>query len=225
MVAKKSPKANLENKKSLFVLIGFVIVLSLVYIALEWSQSDVKHYAQIDFDKNFTEDIDIPQTAEKLLPPPPPPPPVEIIEEIKIVDNTANTKGLDFTSETNQKDLVGYIGKPVPMDNPEEVTDVPFVYVEKMPEFPGNVFKFLSENIHYPQSAIEGDIQGKVYCEFVVNRDGSIVDVVIVRSVHPSLDKEAMRVIQSMPKWSPGMQRGKAVRVKYTLPVSFKLMM
>lgn len=225
MVAKKSTKANLENKKSLFVLIGFVIVLSLVYIALEWSQSDVKRYVEVDFDKAFSDDIDIQQTAEKRLPPPPPPPPVKVIEEIKIVENTEETKRVDFTSETNQKDPVGYIGKPVPMDNPEEVNDVPFVYVEKMPEFPGNVFKFLSENVHYPQSAIDGEIQGKVYCEFVVNRDGSIVDVVIVRSVHPSLDKEAMRVIQSMPKWSPGMQRGKAVRVKYTLPVSFKLMM
>lgn len=225
MVAKKSSKANLENKKSLFVLIGFVIVLSLVYITLEWSQSEVKHFVEVDFDKDFTEDIDIQQTAEKKLPPPPPPPPVKVIEEIVIVDNTKDTKRLDFTSETDTKDPIDYIGKPVPMDEPEVVTDVPFVYVEKMPEFPGNVFKYLSENVHYPQSAIEGEIQGKVYCEFVVNRDGSIVDVVIIRSVHPSLDKEAVRVIKSMPKWSPGMQRGKAVRVKYTLPVSFKLMM
>ncbi|NDP21638.1 MAG: energy transducer TonB [Paludibacter sp.] len=225
MVAKKSNNANLENKKSLFVLIGFVIVLSLLYIALEWSQSDVKKYVGIDFDKKFIEDLDIPQTAEKRLPPPPPPPPVKVIEEIKIVDNTTETKRVDFTSESGNKDIIGYIGNPVPINKTEEVNEVPFVYVEKMPEFPGNVFKFLSENIHYPQNAIDGDIQGKVYCEFVVNRDGSIVDIVVVRSVHPSLDKEAMRVIKLMPKWSPGLQRGKPVRVKYTLPVSFKLMM
>jgi protein TonB len=225
MVTKKSPKANLENKKSLFVLIGFVVVLSFFFIALEWSGSEIKRIVGIDFDSTFTEDIDIPQTAEKKLPPPPPPPPLTVIEEIKIVDNTAEAKTLDFSSETNQNDVVAFVGNPVPVNIVEDVTDVPFVHVEKMPEFPGNISKYLSENIRYPQIAIENDIQGKVHCQFVVNRDGSIVDVIVVRGVHPSLDKEALRVIKSMPKWTPGMQRGKAVRVKYTLPVSFKLMM
>ena len=95
-----------------------------------------------------------------------------------------------------------------------------------MPSFPGGdaaLFKFLGENVKYPVIAQENGVQGRVICQFVVNRDGSIVDVEVVRSVDASLDKEAIRVIKSMPKWSPGQQRGKPVRVKYTLPVNFKL--
>ena len=99
--------------------------------------------------------------------------------------------------------------------------------VETMPEFPGGqaeLFKYLSENVKYPVIAQENGIQGRVICQFVVNKDGSIVDVEVVRSGgDASLDKEAVRVIKSMPKWKPGKQRGKAVRVKYTVPVNFKL--
>ena len=99
--------------------------------------------------------------------------------------------------------------------------------VESMPEFPGGqqaLFKYLAENVKYPVIAQENGIQGRVICQFVVNKDGSIVDVVAVRSSgEPSLDKEAIRVIQSMPKWKPGKQRGKPVRVKYTVPVNFRL--
>ena len=101
-----------------------------------------------------------------------------------------------------------------------------FVIVEKQPEFPGGtqaMMKYLAENIKYPMIAQENGIQGRVICQFVVNKDGSIVDINVVRSVDPSLDKEAIRVIKSMPKWKPGMQRGKAVRVKFTLPVVFRL--
>ena len=83
--------------------------------------------------------------------------------------------------------------------------------------------KYLSQNIKYPVMAQENGIQGRVIVQFVVNSDGSIVDPVVVRSVDPSLDREALRVIQSMPKWKPGQQRGKAVRVRYTVPVTFKL--
>ena len=99
--------------------------------------------------------------------------------------------------------------------------------VETMPEFPGGqqaLFKYLGENVKYPVIAQENGIQGRVICQFVVIKDGSIVDVVVVRSSgEPSLDKEALRVINSMPKWKPGKQRGKPVRVKYTVPVNFRL--
>ncbi|MDD5184102.1 MAG: energy transducer TonB [Paludibacter sp.] len=223
MVAKKSPQANLENKKTFFVLIGFVLVLSLVFIAFEWSRKDINRYAGINYDKEFTEEIIIPQTAEK-APPPPPPPPASI-EQIEIVDNHTETKPVEFTSEAIKNEPIPFIGNPIPLDKNEDDTDIPFIYVESMPQFPGNILKFLSEHVNYPVIAIENQIQGRVVCEFVVNRDGSIVDVVVIGSVHPSLDKEAVRVIKSMPKWIPGKQRGKPVRVKYTLPVSFKLMM
>lgn len=222
MLAKKSPQANLENKKSFFILIGFVIVLSLVFISLEWSKKEVEKYAGVNLENGFTEEVIIPQTAE--ITPPPPPPPPAAIQQIAIVENTTDTKPIEFTSESNNKDAIPFIGNPVPIENKDEDTDVPFVFVESMPEFPGNIFKFLSEHINYPAVAIDNQIQGKVICQFVVNRDGSIEDVVVVSSIHPSLDKEAVRVIKSMPKWIPGKQRGKAVRVKFTLPVNFKLM-
>ena len=93
-----------------------------------------------------------------------------------------------------------------------------------MPEFKGNVNEYLSKVINYPTIAVETGTQGKVYCEFVVNTDGSITDVKVVRGVDRSLDNEAMRVIKSMPKWKPGRMNGKTVRVRYTLPVVFKLM-
>ena len=113
------------------------------------------------------------------------------------------------------------------MKEEEEDEQVVFVVVETMPEFPGGtqaLFKYLSENVKYPVIAQENGIQGRVICQFTVNKDGSIVDVEVVRSGgDASLDKEAVRVIKSMPKWSPGKQRGKAVRVKYTVPVNFKL--
>ena len=109
----------------------------------------------------------------------------------------------------------------------EEPEDVVFVVVEKMPEFPGGaqaMHKFLAENVKYPVIAQENGIQGRVVCQFTVNKDGSLVDIEVVRSGgDQSLDKEAVRVIKSMPKWKPGTQRGRAVRVKYTIPVDFKL--
>ena len=101
-----------------------------------------------------------------------------------------------------------------------------FQVVEEMPEFPGGMaecLKFIGKNIKYPTIAQENGVQGRVIIQFVVNQDGSIVDPVVVRSVDPYLDKEALRVIKTMPKWKPGKQRGKAVRVKYTVPVTFKL--
>lgn len=108
----------------------------------------------------------------------------------------------------------------------DENNDEVYVIVEDKPEFPGGdaaMMKYLSENIKYPVIAQENGIQGRVICQFVVNEDGSIVDINVVRSVDPSLDKEAIRVIKSMPKWKPGMQGGKAVRTKYTIPIGFRL--
>jgi protein TonB len=108
-------------------------------------------------------------------------------------------------------------------ENPEKrVFDV----VEKMPEFPGGsagLMKWLSDNVKYPAKAEEGGIQGRVVCTFVIERDGSVTDVRVARSIEPLLDNEAVRVLSKMPKWNPGTQNGKPVRVKYTVPVTFRL--
>ena len=170
-------------------------------------------------------EVDIMPTRQET--PPPPPPQAQVIENIVVVDDNKDVESIGLTSEDNPDEGI-IIAPPVEniIDEPED-DDVPFLIVEKMPEFPGGqqaLFKYLSENVKYPVIAQENGIQGKVVCQFVVNKDGSIVDVEVVRSGgDPSLDKEAVRVIKSMPKWNPGKQRGKAVRVKYTVPVNFKL--
>ncbi|HRZ97434.1 MAG TPA: energy transducer TonB [Paludibacter sp.] len=222
MTAKKSAQANLENKKSIYLMIGFVMVLSLLFIFLEWSKKDVKVFVQDQPTIEIPDEFLIPITM--VAPPPPPPPPVLSPEIINIVDDDIPTEIVDFTSDDNPD--IGVDLTPVVYGNGpiEVISDEPVIYAEIMPRFNGDVNDFLSKNIKYPSIAIETYTQGKVVCQFVINRDGSIVDVEVVRSVDPSLDKEAMRVIKLMPKWQPGIQNGKPVRVKYYLPVYFKLM-
>ena len=225
MDVKKSPKASLEDKKMLFVMMGLVMVLSLLYIGFEWTDKEITVYAATDTSLLAEEEIEVVQTAQE-LPPPPPPPAPEIVEILNVVEDNVEVASVEINTEDN-KDKVVAISAPVTSAPIEEEEDnVIFQVVEKMPSFPGGdaaLFKFLIENVKYPVIAQENGVQGRVICQFVVNRDGSIVDVEVVRSVDASLDKEAIRVIKSMPKWSPGQQRGKPVRVKYTLPVNFKL--
>lgn len=222
---KKSPKVSLEDKKFIYLLIGFVLALSLVYIALEWTDKEITVYEDVDTDFVFEEELDIIQTAETPPPPPPPPPAPVVVEVLNVVEDDQEVEEVEIVSEDDVEEEI-VIDVPVAAPIEEEEEEVVFQVVEKMPEFPGGqqaLFEYLSKNIRYPVIAQENGLQGRVICQFVVNQDGSIVDIVVVRSVDPSLDKEAERVIKSMPKWKPGEQRGKAVRVKYTLPVNFRL--
>lgn len=225
MDLKKSPKASLEDKKMFFLLMGFVMVLSLVYIGLEWTESEVTVYENVNTDFLVEDELDVIQTTQDQTPPPPPPPAPEVVEVLNVVENDVQTTSIEINTE-DDKNKVVIVNAPVAAPVIEEEDNVVFQVVETMPSFPGgdaDLFKFLSTNVKYPVIAQENGIQGRVICQFVVNKDGTIVDVEVVRSVDPSLDKEAIRVIKSMPKWSPGKQRGKPVRVKYTLPVNFKL--
>ena len=225
MDVKKSPKASLEDKKMLFVMMGLVMVLSLLYIGFEWTDREVTVYAATDTSLLAEEEIEVVQTAQE-LPPPPPPPAPEIVEILNVVEDNVEVASVEINTE-DDKNKVVVVSAPVTSAPIEEEEDnVVFQVVEKMPSFPGGdsqLFKFLNDNVKYPVIAQENGVQGRVICQFVVNRDGSIVDVEVVRSVDASLDKEAIRVIKSMPKWSPGQQRGKPVRVKFTVPVMFRL--
>ena len=225
MQLKKSPKASLEDKKFTYVLIGLVLVLSICYVAFEWTEKEVTKYEVSDTDFFFEEEIDIQQTTQE-TPPPPPPPAVQEVEVLNVVEDDVEVEEIEINTE-DDKDVEVVIAPPVEAPVEEEEEEVIFMVVETMPEFPGGqqvLFKYLGENVKYPVIAQENGIQGRVICQFVVNKDGSIVDVVVVRSSgEPSLDKEALRVINSMPKWKPGKQRGKPVRVKYTVPVNFRL--
>ncbi|MGN0035600.1 MAG: energy transducer TonB [Bacteroidaceae bacterium] len=227
MEVKKSPKADLENKKSTWLLVGYVLVLAVLFVAFEWSQRDVKVSTETGVvDIVFEEEI-IPITQQEEIKAPPPPEAPSVAEVLNIVDDNADVQETTIASTEENKEAVEVKYVPVEVEEeeaPEEETI--FQVVEQMPEFPGGMgecLKFLGKNIKYPTIAQENGIQGRVIVQFVVNRDGSIVDPVVVRSVDPYLDKEALRVIKTMPKWKPGMQRGKAVRVKYTVPVTFKL--
>ena len=225
MQLKKSQEASLEDKKLTYVLLGFVFVLSLCYVALEWTEKEVTKYEVADMDFQFEEEIEIQQTSQETTPPPPPPP-VQEVEVLNVVEDDVETETIEINTE-DDKDVEVIIQAPVEVKEEEEDEEVVFVVVETMPEFPGGqqaLFKYLSDNVKYPVIAQENGIQGRVICQFVVNKDGKIVDVEVVRSGgDPSLDKEAIRVIKSMPPWKPGKQRGKAVRVKYTVPVNFRL--
>lgn len=226
MQVKKSQKASLEDKKIIYVLMGFVFVLSVCYVAFEWTEKEVTKYEVADTDFLFEEEVEIQQTTQETTPPPPPPPAVQEVEVLNVVEDDVETESIEINTE-DEKDVEVVIAPPVEAPVEEEEEEVIFVVVETMPEFPGGqqaLFKYLSENVKYPVIAQENGIQGRVICQFVVNKDGAIVDVEVVRSGgDPSLDKEAIRVIKSMPKWNPGKQRGKAVRVKYTVPVNFRL--
>ena len=225
MHIKKSENASLEKDKLVYALMGLVFVLSLVYVALEWTEREVTKYEVTDTEFLFEEEVEIQQTSQE-TPPPPPPPAVQEVEVLNVVEDNVETESIEVNTE-DDKEAEVVIAAPVEAPVEEEEEEVVFVVVESMPEFPGGqqaLFKYLSENVKYPVIAQENGIQGRVICQFVVNKDGSIVDVEVVRSGgDPSLDKEAVRVIKSMPKWKPGKQRGKAVRVKYTVPVNFKL--
>ncbi len=225
MQLKKSPNASLEDKKLTYVLIGLVLVLSICYVAFEWTEKEVTKYEVTDTDFFFEEEIDIQQTTQE-TPPPPPPPAVQEVEVLNVVEDDVEVETIEINTE-DDKDVEVVIAPPVEAPVEEEEEEVIFVVVESMPEFPGGqqaLFKYLGENVKYPVIAQENGIQGRVICQFVVNKDGSIVDAVVVRSSGElSLDKEALRVINSMPKWKPGKQRGKPVRVKYTVPVNFRL--
>ena len=227
MEIKKTPKADLENKKSTWMLIGYVIVLAFMFIAFEWTKRDIKiDTSQALTDLYFEEEmVPITEQEEEVAPPPPEVAPINETLEIVADDADVEETVIASSEETGQAVEVKYVPITVVEEEPEEQTI--FEVVEQMPEFPNGgmagLMQLLSKNIKYPTIAQENGTQGRVTVQFVVNKDGSIVDAKVIRGVDPYLDKEALRVIGTMPKWKPGMQRGKPVRVKYTVPVMFRL--
>ena len=227
MEVKKSPKADLEGKKTTNLLIGAIMILAILFVGFEWSERDKKVTTDTGIaDVVFEEEI-IPITEQeqpKQAPPPPEAPKVE--EVLEIVENDADVQESTIQASDDTQAAVEVKYTPVEVEEEEVEEQQIFQVVEEMPEFPGGMgecMKFLGKNIKYPTISQENGVQGRVIVQFVVNRDGSIVDPVVVRGVDPYLDKEALRVISMMPKWKPGKQRGKAVRVKYTVPVMFRL--
>lgn len=223
MEAKKTAKADLENKKRIFLQIGIIVALVAVWMAFEWKQYERQVVDLGILDIEIIEEEDIPITRQETPPPPPPPEPsteliivdddVEIEEEFMIdTEATVFTEVQEFT--------------PIIVEEEEVEEEQIFTIVEDQPEFPGGhsaMMQYLNQNLRYPTMAREAGIQGTVFVTFVVERDGSITDVRIVRGLGGGLDEEALRVVRNMPSWTPGRQRGQAVRVQFNLPIRFVL--
>ncbi len=167
----------------------------------------------------------IPMTRQEEVKPPPPPPPAAV-EILNIVtDDTKITDNLEIMDSEATKETKVEVAQIV-TEEKEKVEEEIFIVVENMPEFPGGELalrRYINTAIKYPGIAQENGIQGKVLVNFVVDKDGTVSNAKIFRGVDPSIDKEALRVIMSLPKWKPGMQRGKAFRVSFTVPINFQL--
>ena len=236
MEIKKSKKADLEKTRGTSMLIGYIVALAVMFAAFEWTTRDYVEtepvvyaaYAQME-----EEIVPITQPIFTAAPPPPADAP-QVAEILDIVENDEEIVEEKIAeSESTTEDISGPVAQvtgpvatgPVVVEEASDEGEI-FQVVEQMPEFPGGMqalMAYLSKNIKYPSVAQDNGIQGRVLVSFVVNKDGSIVDPEVIKSVDAALDKEAMRVIKAMPKWNPGKQRGKPVRVKYTVPVLFRL--
>ncbi len=230
MEVKKSPKADLEKGKGLSLLMGLVVGLAVMFVGFEWSTRDVMVVQESEQVQDIIAEEEVEITRPENTPPPPPPPAAPVVTEVlNVVEDDVEIEQQEIlTSEDTQEAAqTAVYTPPAAVEEEEEEASQPiFTVVEQMPEFPGGMtelLKYLAKAIRYPVIAQENGVQGRVVCSFVVNRDGSIVDAEVLRGVDPSLDQEALRVISTMPKWKPGMQRGKPVRVKYTVPVTFRL--
>jgi len=227
MELKKSPHADLETKKRFFFELSLVVTMLICIYAFK-ETSGIKPTASLgDLPNQLVEEILIPITKPEDIKPELPPPP-KVIDLLLIVENnTEITDELEIidTEATNTTAIYAEMQKS---NKKEEVVDDAIIFIapEEMPLFPGGdkaLLKFLSQNIKYPAIAAENGIAGKVTVNFVVNIDGSISNARIIRGVDQALDKEALRVIYSMPKWKPGKQSGKPVRVSYAVPINFLL--
>jgi len=217
----KNDKANLEKKRGLFFQIGLILAFSLLLFAFEWSseinKTGYKQVAGIDIETEMT-----PITRQKELKPPLP----KKYVEFKIVENKEEVKEpvdiIDVDIDPGDSYSI-----PVIVDEPEdEPEEKIWVITEVAPEPPGGIKglqHFLAKNTKYPVQAIENDMQGKVYVRFVINEKGEVENAYVIRPVYPLLDKEALRVVESLPEWKPGKQNGKAVKVWFTVPIVFVL--
>lgn len=229
MEVKKSPKANLENKKLLYREIGFILTLAVIFLAFEWKSYEKAENIILQESTVEIEQEDIPITTE--TPPPPPDTPKEPIlsDQIDIVDDDIVIDEDFNISMEDTKDMGVEIMDYVTEVYEEEIEEapIPFALVEEKPSFMGgdaNTFSaWVGKNLVYPEIAKENGIQGRVFLQFTVNPDGTLTNVKVLRGVDSSLDKEAVRVVASSPKWVPGKQRDRAVKVIYNFPVVFQL--
>lgn len=230
MEIKKSKKASLENKRVLFIEIGMVVALLVVLAAFEYKTYDT-HIQDLDTSAQAViEEEQIPITMETPPPPPEMPKAPVLSDAIEIVDDDISIEE-DIIIDTEDDASLGieireYVANTASEEEVEEEV-IPLAIVEEKPTFQGgdeNTFtKWVNERIVYPEVAKENGVQGRVVLSFIVDVDGKVKNVTVLRGVDASIDKEAIRVVSSSPKWKPGRQRDKAVKVKYNFPLNFQL--
>jgi protein TonB len=228
MELKKSKSADLEKRRGMYLVVGLVVALAVTLVAFEWTQGESK-----DADESVVSEIEFEDEMMQITrrdepKPEPKPEQPKVAEVLDIVDDDVEIEDdFDFdmeATEDTEYDFTSMVG-----DDDEEIEEEEVFYiVEDMPTFnggdPATEFrKYIAQNLQYPEIAAENGVSGRVIVQFAVNKTGSVVDAVVVRSVDPALDKEAIRVVMSSPKWTPGKQRGKAVKVLFTFPINFVL--
>lgn len=225
MELKKNPKADLRRYSPIFLEIGFVVAIGIVLAAFSYTIKEKNIAGLGEVEDVVAEEEIIPITRQQEITPPPPPEVPKVAEVINIVDDEEELEEeFDIDDvEANQETQVQIIEATV--EDEEEEAEVFFI-VENMPEFPGGdlaLRQHIAKNVVYPEIAKENGLQGKVFVSFVINQKGEVEQVKIARGVDPALDREAIRVVQNLPKWKPGSQRGKPVKVSYSVPINFQL--
>jgi len=226
MEIKKSPKADLDGKKLTFTLIGLVVSLFVIWRVFEYKSYD-KQTTEIFQRQTEVIEEEMVEITKQEQPKPQMQAPKPQVTQIQVVEDDVEVEDeIDLNAEVSQDEVIEKYEYTPQVEEEEIVEAEIFKVVEEMPEFPGGTAKlleYIGKNIKYPMMARESDIQGKVYVQFVVEPDGSISKVTVLRGIGGGCDEEAVRVVQSMPRWKPGKQRGAPVRVQYMVPIVFKL--
>lgn len=233
MEVRKNEDVDIDNKRGTWSVLGFVGALALILASIAWTSYDVQTISGLDFAVDLMEDEEVPVFIQP--PPPPPPPPqqttvIEIVDDEEEIEEELEIEDLELDEDT-EIETVDY-------EEEEVVDDTPFMVVEHMPALGAckdlrgdernqctntEIVKYIASNTKYPPIAKDAGIQGTVYVYFVVDRTGKVKDARVLREVDQRLDKEALRVVKSLPDFEPGEQRGKAVPVQYTIPVKFTI--
>lgn len=228
MVRSKNPQADLELKKGLHFEIGLIISLLIVYLAFQYKAPVREQSVSLDFRETEMIEEEVISTVQKAVPPPLPP--QQQFTLLTIVENESeDVSNIDIQAEIDESTPIPvYIPPVLPVKEEEEIIETEiFTVVEEQPSFPGGDqarIAYFSKSLKYPPTARELGIMGTVYVSFVVEPNGSISNVKILRGIGGGCDEEAIRVVEGMPLWNPGKQRNKAVRVQFSLPVRFVLL-
>lgn len=228
MVVKKYPHADITRFENMFLSLGFAVSLSLVILLFNWKTYEKASVLNITTSDNFEDVVDIPLTVQ-----PPPPPPmkehptiVEVSDEEEIVEELEINLDIEITEDMA---IAPAVVADIILNEEiaEEKADEIFTIVEELPTFMGGgngeFLKWVGERLKYPSKAADANVQGKVFIQFVIEKDGSITDITVLKGIGFGADEEAVRIVGSAPKWSPGKQRGKPVRLRMILPITFML--